>query len=238
MDDAKLAAIVDAIVRELQASGAVKTNGSDSAGTATAAATLSAPSAVPVKPRTATSTADLNIDLPDPTLNEYRYKARVKNPKDANGVRALMDSTTARIGVGRAGPRYSTASLLLFQGDHAVTQDALYRDVDQKLLDQFNLFTVQTKITGGKRVLRPKAGVPDSPTCLVAGAAGMLGVATRLTVCPDSDRNATTANRTIHPGFWRKTRRNAPIPAMVFERSSASGSRAATPLHSGSALRL
>jgi len=37
-----------------------------------------------------------------------------------------MDSTTARIGVGRAGPRYNTASLLLFQGDHAVTQDALY----------------------------------------------------------------------------------------------------------------
>jgi ethanolamine ammonia-lyase small subunit len=71
-----------------------------------------------------------------------------------------MDSTTARIGVGRAGPRYSTASLLLFQGDHAVTQDALYRDVDQKLLDQFNLFTVQTKITGGKQeyLLRPDLG--------------------------------------------------------------------------------
>jgi ethanolamine ammonia-lyase small subunit len=84
----------------------------------------------------------------------------VKNPKDANGVRALMDSTTARIGVGRAGPRYSTASLLLFQGDHAVTQDALYRDVDQKLLDQFNLLTVQTKITGGKQeyLLRPDLG--------------------------------------------------------------------------------
>ena len=71
-----------------------------------------------------------------------------------------MDSTTARIGVGRAGPRYSTASLLLFQGDHAVTQDALYRDVDQTLLDEFNLFTVQTKITGGKQeyLLRPDLG--------------------------------------------------------------------------------
>jgi ethanolamine ammonia-lyase small subunit len=159
MDDAKLAAIVDAIVRELQASGAVKTNGSDSAGTASSS-TLPTPSAVPFKPRTATSTADLSIDLPDPTLNEHRYKARVKNSKDANGLRALIDSTTARIGVGRAGPRYSTASLLLFQGDHAVTQDALYRDVDQKLLDQFNLFTVQTKITGGKQeyLLRPDLG--------------------------------------------------------------------------------
>jgi ethanolamine ammonia-lyase small subunit len=161
MDDAKLAAIVDAIVRELQSSGAVKPSASGSTdGSATVSSTTSAPSAVPVKTRTATSTASLSIDLPDPTTNDIRYRARVKNPKDAQGLRALMASTTARIGVGRAGPRYSTASLLLFQGDHAVTQDALFRDVDQKLLDEFNLFTVQTKITGGKQeyLLRPDLG--------------------------------------------------------------------------------
>ena len=158
MDDTKLNAIVDAIVRELQASGAVKTPASNSAVSAPASTTLSSPSAVPVKPRAATSTANITIDLPDPTL--FRTTPRVKNPKDADGLRALMASTTARIGVGRAGPRYSTAELLLFQGDHAVTQDALYRDVDQKLLDEFNLFTVQTKITGGKQeyLLRPDLG--------------------------------------------------------------------------------
>ena len=161
MDDNKLAAIVDAIVRELKESGAVKPLASSSElSPATVSSSLSAPSAVPVKSRAATSTSDLNIDLPDPTLAEYRYTPRVKNPKDAQGLRALMASTTARIGVGRAGPRYSTASLLLFQGDHAITQDALYRDVEQKLLDEFNLFTVQTKITGGKQeyLLRPDLG--------------------------------------------------------------------------------
>jgi ethanolamine ammonia-lyase small subunit len=160
MDDAKLAAIVDAIVRELKSSGAVRSNGSDSAAPASAATTLSSASVVPSQPRTGISTPNLSIDLPDPVLNEHRYKARVKNPKDSNGLRALVDSTTARIGVGRAGPRYTTASLLLFQGDHAVTQDALYRDVDQKLLDEFNLFTVQTKVTGGKQeyLLRPDLG--------------------------------------------------------------------------------
>lgn len=159
MDDAKLAAIVDAIVRELQTSGAVKTNGFDSAASASLSS-LSAPSAIPIKPRAQSQASSLQIDLPDPTLAENRYKPRVKNPKDPNGLRALMDSTTARIGVGRAGPRYSTDSLLLFQGDHAVTQDALYRDVDQKLLDQFNLFTVQTRVTGGKQeyLLRPDLG--------------------------------------------------------------------------------
>jgi ethanolamine ammonia-lyase small subunit len=160
MDDAKLAAIVDAIVRELKSSGAVRPNGSDSAAPASASTSLSSPSAVPVKPRTGTSTANLSIDLPDPTLPEFRYKPRVKNPKDPGGVKALVESTTARIGVGRAGPRYNTASLLLFQGDHAVTQDALYRDVDPKLLDEFNLFTVQTRVTGGKQeyLLRPDLG--------------------------------------------------------------------------------
>jgi len=161
MDDTKLNAIVDAIVRELKESGAVKPLASSSElAPATVSSSLSAPSAVPVKSRAATSTSDLNIDLPDPTLAEYRSTPRVKNPKDAQGLRALMASTTARIGVGRAGPRYSTASLLLFQGDHAITQDALYRDVDQKLLDEFNLFTVQTKITGGKQeyLLRPDLG--------------------------------------------------------------------------------
>lgn len=160
MDDAKLAAIVDAIVRELKESGAVKPVASSDSTPASVSSSLSAPSAVPVKARAATSTANLSIDLPDPTLPQSRYLPRVKNPKDAQGLKALMASTTARIGVGRAGPRYSTASLLLFQGDHAVTQDALYRDVDQKLLDEFSLFTVQTKITGGKQeyLLRPDLG--------------------------------------------------------------------------------
>ncbi len=40
MDDAKLTAIVDAIVRELKASGAVKPNGSDAAVSASVSTTL------------------------------------------------------------------------------------------------------------------------------------------------------------------------------------------------------
>lgn len=158
MEDTKLNAIVDAIVRELKESGAIKPLASSSAASASTSSALSSPPAVLVKPRTQSPVSSLSIDLPDPTL--ARATPRVKNPKDADGLRALMASTTARIGVGRAGPRYSTAELLLFQGDHAVTQDALYRDVDQKLLDEFNLFTVQTKITGGKQeyLLRPDLG--------------------------------------------------------------------------------
>ena len=105
-------------------------------------------------------TDDLRIDLPDPAKPQARRTPRVHNPKDPKGLRALMDSTSARIGVGRAGPRARTAELLRFQGDHAITQDALYHDVDPALLDEFNLFSVQTGITGGKQqyLLRPDLG--------------------------------------------------------------------------------
>ena len=160
MDDTKLAAIVDAVVRELKAAGVVQPASSSTPQPASISQASAPSSVVPVKPRSSTFGGDLSIDLPDPTTPEARMKPNVSNPKDAAGVRALMASTSARIGVGRTGPRYKTNALLLFQGDHAVTQDALYRDVDQKLLDEFNLFTVQTKVTGGKQefLLRPDLG--------------------------------------------------------------------------------
>ena len=160
MDETKLAAIVDVVVRELKAAGVVQPASSSTPQPASVSQASAPSSVVPVKPRSSTFGGDLSIDLPDPTTPEARMKPNVSNPKDAAGVRALMASTSARIGVGRAGPRYKTNALLLFQGDHAVTQDALYRDVDQKLLDEFNLFTVQTKVTGGKQefLLRPDLG--------------------------------------------------------------------------------
>lgn len=156
MNDAQLNAIVDAVVKELLASKAA------SAPAAPVAALVAAPSAPApaAKPAAQPAAADLVIDLPDPTVAARRYLPLVHNPRDPEALKALMASTTARIGVGRSGPRYRTASLLLFQADHAVTQDALYRDVDQKLLDDLGLFTVQTRITGGKQeyLLRPDLG--------------------------------------------------------------------------------
>jgi ethanolamine ammonia-lyase small subunit len=176
MDDAKMNQIVDAVVRQLVAAGAVSVARqvpaaappspppppfSPPAAPAPSFSQPAAPAPVsrpPSKPSNAGT--DLVIDLPDPTLPEIRYRPRVSHPKDPQALKELIASTTARIGVGRAGPRYTTASLLLFQGDHAITQDALYRDIDQNLLDEFGLFTVQTNITGGKEqfLLRPDLG--------------------------------------------------------------------------------
>lgn len=152
MDDAKLAAIVEAVVKELLAAGAIAAPGTSAAPPAIAPPVAAAP--IP------TSGSALTIDLPDPTTSERRYAPGVRQPADPDGLRALIAATTARIGVGRTGPRYTTASLLLFQADHAITQDALYRDVDPRLLSELGLFSVETRITGGKQeyLLRPDLG--------------------------------------------------------------------------------
>jgi ethanolamine ammonia-lyase small subunit len=163
MDDAQLNSIVEAVVKELLASKSAGTQTLGVSETPKVLATAPSPAPAPAttpRPFDRPAAAELSIDLPDPTLAAARYQPGVKSPRDPEALKALMASTTARIGVGRAGPRYSTASLLLFQADHAVTQDALYRDVDQKLLDDLGLFTVQTRITGGKQeyLLRPDLG--------------------------------------------------------------------------------
>lgn len=152
MDESKFSALVEAVVKELLAAGVVAAP--PPVETATVVETQR------TAPPPAGKSHTLVIDLPDPTEPARRYAPGVRNAQDGAGLEALVAATTARIGVGRAGPRYTTASLLLFQADHAVTQDALYRDVDQRLLDELGLFAVQTRITGGKQeyLLRPDLG--------------------------------------------------------------------------------
>lgn len=79
---------------------------------------------------------------------------------DPDGLAALMETTTARIGVGRAGPRPRTSDLLAFQADLAVTKDTLSRVVDPGLLAEFGLFTVRTMVSGGTEeyLRRPDLG--------------------------------------------------------------------------------
>lgn len=87
---------------------------------------------------------DLIIDLPDPTTAAQRH---------------LHAHTSARIGIGRAGPRPRTADMLLFQADHGVTQDALMREVDPDLLLEMGLFQVDSRAgTRQEYLQRPDLG--------------------------------------------------------------------------------
>jgi ethanolamine ammonia-lyase small subunit len=102
---------------------------------------------------------DLVIDLPDPTTEEARRRIGVVDPVDPEGLRNLVAATTARLGVGRAGPRPRTASLLLFQADHGVTQDAIFGVVSEEVKDALGLFTVSSKASNREEyLLRPDLG--------------------------------------------------------------------------------
>lgn len=141
MDAQKLNLIVEAVVRELQAAGLVH----------------------PLEQKKiAHSLIDqsLTIDLADPTEPAARSLPGVEHADDPEGLAALMNATPARIGQGRAGPRYRTRAWLLFNADQSITQDTLYRDVDEQLLASLGLFKVQTRITNGKQeyLLRPDLG--------------------------------------------------------------------------------
>ena len=116
--------------------------------------------ATPVKRPVTTAEGDLRIDLADPTLPEARSRSGIPHPIDAEGLAALMECTTSRIGVGRAGPCLRTAPLHLFLSDLAVTKDALARDVDPQLLADLGLFSVRTRVAGGKEeyLIRPDLG--------------------------------------------------------------------------------
>jgi ethanolamine ammonia-lyase small subunit len=80
-------------------------------------------------------------------------------PFDADAMRAMLASTPARIGVGRAGTRYRTNTLLRFRADHAAAKDAVLSEVDPKLVDKLGLVELTTRAPD-KRVFleRPDAG--------------------------------------------------------------------------------
>ncbi len=130
MDEAKIIEIVETVIREILAASSVSELHPAESGIPfkepvsgdSSPATQVAPQLLTDQPDR--SDTPVNIDLPDPTL-DLHYKPGVKNPQDPAALIELIASTSARIGVGRAGPRYTTAALLRFQGDHAITQDDL-----------------------------------------------------------------------------------------------------------------
>lgn len=64
--------------------------------------------------------------LPDITEVDLRKQYLVEHPQDKEGFMALKLRTPARLGVGRAGARYKTATYLRFRADHAAAQDTVF----------------------------------------------------------------------------------------------------------------
>lgn len=88
-----------------------------------------------------------------------RKQLLVKDPFDAEGYLKMKEKTPARIGIGRCGTRYLTATSLRFRGDHAAAQDAVFNDVSEEFLKEMNLMAVKTKCTSKDEfITRPDLG--------------------------------------------------------------------------------
>ena len=64
--------------------------------------------------------------------------------EDPDALLRMKRKTTARIGVGKAGARLNTQTMLTLRADHAKARDAVFVDVDPKLMEEMGLFVVQT----------------------------------------------------------------------------------------------
>lgn len=72
---------------------------------------------------------------------------------------SLKQFTPARIGVGRTGTRPLTKDVLQFRTDHAAAVDSVYGTVPEKILSEFNLFSVTTQVESMEHYLkRPDHG--------------------------------------------------------------------------------
>lgn len=103
-----------------------------------------------------THDVDITEDITSP---EVKNRPLLDHPQDPQALERMMRLTTARIGVGCAGPRLKTQTLLTLRADHARARDAVMLDVRQDVIDALQLFTVQTRCRDKNEFLtRPDLG--------------------------------------------------------------------------------
>ena len=90
---------------------------------------------------------------------DLRQQYLVEQPHNGAAFQALKAKTPARLGVGRAGPRYKTATFLRFRADHAAAQDSVFSDVPEDYAKAHGFIPVQTMCTSKDEYLtRPDLG--------------------------------------------------------------------------------
>lgn len=82
--------------------------------------------------------------LDDITQINLRTQLLVENPKDSEGYLAMKAKTPARLGIGKAGARYRTATMLRVRADHAAAQDAVFSDVPEEFIKKNDFVFVKT----------------------------------------------------------------------------------------------
>ena len=81
----------------------------------------------------------------DVSALDLRKLYMVDGPADEKTFRRLKERTPARLGSGRAGPRYKTLTMLRFRADHAAAQDAVFSELPDDFGEKNGLISVKTR---------------------------------------------------------------------------------------------
>ena len=97
--------------------------------------------------------------VPDVGDMNLRKLYLTEDPQDPERFRQLKMRTSARLGCGRAGPRYKTLTALRFRADHAAAQDAVFSQIPQDFGEKNNMGEVKTRCESKDQYLtRPDLG--------------------------------------------------------------------------------
>ena len=97
--------------------------------------------------------------VPDVTELDLRKLYLTDDPQNGEEFQKMKLKTPARLGSGRAGPRYKTLTMLRFRADHAAAQDSVFSQVPEDFAQKNGLVPVQTRCTDKVMYLtRPDLG--------------------------------------------------------------------------------
>ena len=97
--------------------------------------------------------------VPDITQVDLRKLYLTKDPTEPGKFAKMKAKTPARLGSGKAGPRYKTLTMLRFRADHAAAQDAVFSEVDTEFAKKYDLLPTKTRCDSKDEYLtRPDLG--------------------------------------------------------------------------------
>ena len=99
---------------------------------------------------------DAIADITDMDLRKLYF---VKNAANTEVFKKMKLKTPARLGSGKAGPRYKTLTMLRFRADHAAAQDAVFSQVPEDFAQNNQMLALQTRCHSKDEYLtRPDLG--------------------------------------------------------------------------------
>lgn len=97
--------------------------------------------------------------VPDVTALDLRKLYLTEHPENKEKFRKMKEKTPARLGSGKAGPRYKTLTMLRFRADHAAAQDAVFSQVSKDFASRNGMTEVVTRCADKDEYLtRPDHG--------------------------------------------------------------------------------